>query len=438
VGPDLPVNISTSTVIYAYIKGECADSTIIDSVTIIIISPNVYLGPDIHLACNSDTILNPILLGGISPYEYTWNTGSVDSVVIVGQGVYNVEILDSVGCKASDEIIVTENPPPTFYFGVDYSIPCNTTTIIDPNIFGGVGPYSYSWSDGSSDSLLIVSEGIISLEVSDINNCKANDQIIIRQDSNPQSTISGGGSICDDGTTTSISFTFNGLFPWDLSYTDGSSTIIKNNILYTPYTLPTSIAGNYEIIQVNDVNDCIADISGGKVEVIINSLPIPIITPSEVVIYVGDEVGLSAGSYAYYEWYTKNDSLISFDEVLTVKDSGMFYVWVEDINGCADTSALAIVNVVPLTNLFIPNTFTPNDDDHNELFVIKGDNINAFDIKIFNRWGKLMFMSKSIDKSWDGTFSNKKVQQGTYFYLVEVIGEDENLFKKSGLIKVVY
>ena len=116
----------------------------------------------------------------------------------------------------------------------------------------------------------------------------------------------------------------------------------------------------------------------------------------------------------------------------------MFYVWVEDINGCADTSALAIVNVVPLTNLFIPNTFTPNDDDHNELFVIKGDNINAFDIKIFNRWGKLMFMSKSIDKSWDGTFSNKKVQQGTYFYLVEVIGEDENLFKKSGLIKVVY
>jgi len=438
VGPDLPVSLSTSTVIYAYIKGQCADSTIIDSVTIMITSPNIELGPDLLLACNSNTILNPILLGGISPYTYIWNTGSVDSVITVGQGVYNVEILDSVGCKANDTIIVTENPPPTFDFGVDYSIPCNTTTIIDPNISGGVGPYSYSWNDGSSDSLLIVSEGIISLEVSDINNCKANDQIIITQDLKPQSTISGGGSICDDGTTTSITFTFNGLLPWDLSYTNGSSAIIENNILYTPYILPTSIAGNYEIIQVNDINDCIADTSGGKVEVIVNPLPIPIITPSEVVIYVGNEVGLTAGSYAYYEWYTQNDSLISFEEVLTVENSGKFYIWVEDINGCADTSALAIVNVVPLTNLFIPNTFTPNGDDHNEFFVIQGNYINSFNIKIYNKWGAELFGSDSIYKYWDGTFENRKVQQGTYFYVVEVIGEDENLFKKSGLIEVLY
>jgi hypothetical protein len=49
-----------------------------------------------------------------------------------------------------------------------------------------------------------------------------------------------------------------------------------------------------------------------------------------------------------------------------------------------------------------------------------------------------MFMSESIYKSWDGTFANKKVQEGSYYYQIEVEGEDGNIFKRGGVIKTVY
>jgi gliding motility-associated-like protein len=116
----------------------------------------------------------------------------------------------------------------------------------------------------------------------------------------------------------------------------------------------------------------------------------------------------------------------------------IFYVEVIDFNGCSDISDNAIVNTKPYTELFIPNTFTPNGDDHNELFVISGVNIKAFNIQIFNRWGELMFMSESIYKSWDGTFANNKVQEGLYYYQIEVEGNDGKIFKKGGVIKAIY
>ncbi len=84
-----------------------------------------------------------------------------------------------------------------------------------------------------------------------------------------------------------------------------------------------------------------------------------------------------------------------------------------------------------------PDT-TPNSDDHNELFIIRGVSVKTFNIQIFNRWGELMFMSESIDKSWDGTFDNKKVQEGTYYYNVKVLGDDNRMLELSGTVNIIY
>ena len=183
--------------------------------------------------------------------------------------------------------------------------------------------------------------------------------------------------------------------------------------------------------------DCIAS-NSGIANVIVNPLPIAVITPNDITIYFGEEVDLTTGTYVFYEWYTEFDSLLSTEQILTVQDSGRYKVWVEDGNGCTDKSELAIVRSVPLTQLFIPLAFTPNDDEHNELFVIKGLYIQTFNIKIFDRWGNQLFESDAIDKYWDGTFENKKVQQGTYYYHIEVLGLDSKLFEKSGNIQVLY
>ncbi|MGY8951321.1 MAG: choice-of-anchor L domain-containing protein [Flavobacteriales bacterium] len=395
-----------------------------------------------NIPCNSSITLSAD--GGTAAiyewYDSTSTLISTDSFIIVGPGTYWVQA-SSFGCPVnSDTLRVVADESPSFDFGLDYNIPCNAKTLLDPLITGGLGSlfYQYSWSNGSDSSSVMVSEGTYILDVDDGSGCNFKDTIIITEDAIPKATISGGGSICDDGTTTSITFTFNGLLPWYLIYTDGIDSIYKDNISTSIYTISTFRAGLYDIILADDVNDCIADTSGGKVEVIVNELPIAVITPSEITIYEGEVITLTVGEYQLYEWYNSEDNLLSVHSDLSVTDSDSYYVLVTDENNCKDYSENAIVHTLGRTELYIPTAFTPNGDDHNELFVIHANNIYSYNIKIYNKWGDKLFVSDTIYKSWDGTFDSNKVQQGAYYYNIEVIGEDNQLFVKSGKINVVY
>ena len=395
-----------------------------------------------NIPCNS-TIKLSASGGTGATYEWYDSTAtliSTDSFLAVGPGTYWVEATSS-GCPViSDTLKVVADDSPSFDLGLDYNIPCNTKTLLDPIVIGGLGSffYQYSWNTGSDSSSIMVPEGSYILDVDDGTGCNFKDTITITEDSIPHVTISGGGSICDDGTTTNITFTFNGLLPWDLIYTNGADSITKDNILTSIYTVPTLISGLYDIMLADDINDCVADTFGSKVEVIVNPMPKAVITPSEITIYEGEVINLIVGEYQIYEWYNAEDDLLSVNSELSVTDSGSFYVFVIDKNNCNDFSENAIVHTVRRTEIYIPSAFTPNGDDHNELFVIRGNYIVSYSMKIYNRWGEQLFVSNSIYKYWDGTFESNKVQQGTYFYNIEVYGEDGDLFVKSGRVNVIY
>ena len=410
--------------------------------TLIVIAdegPSVDLGPNIIIPCNADILIDPLVSGGTLPYTYLWSSGNTDSMLILSEGVFSVTATDLLGCTDSDTLEIIYDAPPAIDLGLDYNIPCNTTTTLETNIVGGTPPYTYLWNDGSTETNINVNEGNYMLTVTDLYGCFDSDEINITEDPVPNAVIFGGGAVCDDGSTVDINFYFDGLLPWDLTYTNGSVTSTIYDINDANYSVSTIVAGNYDIILADDVNDCIADVSSvGGIDVIINPLPNAVITPSDVTIYLGDEVELSVGNYSFYEWFTEDDSLISIEETLIVQDSGRYKVWIEDENGCTDVSELAIVRSVPLTQLFVPSAFTPNGDEHNELFVIQGVFVQKFNIKIFDRWGEQLFESSTIEKYWDGTFENKPVQQGTYNYQINVLGEDGKPFTKLGTIKVLY
>jgi gliding motility-associated-like protein len=404
-------------------------------------APSIDLGSNnsIIIACNSDILVEPVVFGGTPPYSYLWNSGDTDSVSVLSDGSHSVIVTDILGCSGADTIEIIYDAPPNVDLGLDYNISCNTSTTLLPNIFGGTAPYSCLWSNGLTDTNIIVSEGSYIITVTDFYGCSDSDEINITEDPTPIVNITGGGAVCDDGTTVTVTFSFNGLIPWDLTYTNGSLSSTVNDISNSLYSISTTNAGNYSVILADDVNDCIAETSALEtIDVIINPLPIAVISPNDITAYIGEEVYLSVGNYMFYEWYTDNDSLIGSEQILTVTDSGRYKVWVEDENGCSDMSEFAIVRSVPLTQLFVPTVFTPNNDEHNELFIIKGLFIEMFNIKIFDRWGEQLFESSSIEKYWDGTFNNKKVQQGTYYYHIEVLGVDGKLFKKPGTIEVLY
>ena len=401
------------------------------------VPPSIDLGADFMIPCNADTLIDPIVSGGTAPYSYLWNSGNTDSMLVFSEGIYNVVVTDFFGCSGADTLEVIYAAAPVIDLGVDYTIPCNTTTILTPNIIGGAPPFSYVWNDGSINSSIAIAEGNYAVTVAGLYGCSDSDAIEITEDTPGTVTVSGGGSICDDGTTIGVSFTFNGLLPWDLEFTNGLSSQAIQSIPSANYLFTTSNSGVYDVVVADDVNDCLAN-TIGTAQVIVYPLPVANISPAESFIYEGDTIVLGVGNYSMYQWYDSEGLELDTLSELTVSDSGIFYVWVRDLNGCEDESEFAIVHTQPQTNLFIPNTFTPNSDDHNELFVIQGINIKTFNIRIFNRWGELLFMSKSIEKSWDGTFANKKVQEGPYYYQIEVLGGDGGIFKKAGTVTVIY
>ncbi len=370
-------------------------------------------------------------------YDISNTVIGTDSFITVGPGQYWVAAT-SVGCAIySDTLTVFSKPPPTFELGLDYNIPCNTTTLIDPIVTGGTGVYNYIWNNGSFDSSLLVGQGYYHLTIDDGTGCLAKDSITITEDAPPTATISGGGSVCDDGSMVNISFDYNGLLPWDLSYTDGTDTVNQNTLNVTNFNLNTLVEGEYSIMQVTDSNGCVATISG-LAQVLIYSMPNAVISPGDTTIYIGQTLTLSTGNFALYIWYNDEDSLLGITQQIEINQEDAYYVWVEDANGCTDISELVFVSLLPKTELFVPTAFTPNRDEHNDLFVIKGDFINSFKMDVVNRWGEVLFTTNSIEKYWDGKFEGKEVVQGTYYYNITLVGQDKKTFVKQGTVEVIY
>ena len=218
---------------------------------------------------------------------------------------------------------------------------------------------------------------------------------------------------------------------------NGVSSAI-NNINTSNYTISTSTPGQYNITVADDINGCEADIIGSNIEVILNPVPNPIINPDFYELYPGEDITLTAGSYAYYWWYADNDSLISESEFLFLDSTLTTYIVVESNDGCIGTSEPAIVQFIPRVELFIPNTFTPNGDEHNELFVIKGRFVTSFNMIITDVWGEMVYKTDKIDKYWDGKYLGVMAQQGVYSYVVDIIGDDGRPFSTSGTVNVIY
>ena len=108
--------------------------------------------------------------------------------------------------------------------------------------------------------------------------------------------------------------------------------------------------------------------------------------------------------------------------------------------GCLDTASKIFT---PPLLFYVPNTFTPDGDEFNNTFIPVFSNINKVEsihLLIYNRWGEIVFESKNIDFGWDGTYKNRKAQDGTYTWELiftdnSCIGKKEHLYGHVNLIR---
>ena len=84
-------------------------------------------------------------------------------------------------------------------------------------------------------------------------------------------------------------------------------------------------------------------------------------------------------------------------------------------------SNLSCISQVPV--IFVPNTFTPNGDEHNELFrpITYFVSEIGYSFSIFNRNGEKIFETNDPQKGWDGTYQGSHVKNGSYVYHLQYI-----------------
>jgi len=113
------------------------------------------------------------------------------------------------------------------------------------------------------------------------------------------------------------------------------------------------------------------------------------------------------------------------DPVITISTPGIYSV--EVFTPCVSATGLVEVTAMDdcdgMIDIFIPNVFSPNDDQVNDKFILSFDGdqqIIAIEGSIFDRWGNLVFSSKEDPFEWDGRFKDQEVMPGVYVYLIKL------------------
>jgi len=87
--------------------------------------------------------------------------------------------------------------------------------------------------------------------------------------------------------------------------------------------------------------------------------------------------------------------------------------------------------------LFIPNAFTPNGDGKNDNYEVYAEFVESFNMKIFDRWGKLVFEINNPTQTWDGSYKSIPCPEDVYVYYIEAKGFLGETYKKSGTITLI-
>lgn len=163
--------------------------------------------------------------------------------------------------------------------------------------------------------------------------------------------------------------------------------------------------------------------------------PIAAFSANPTQVEINDPVAftnLSSGAVEY-EW-NFGDFTGTFGDVNPThiyESPGFYLVYLVAFTdfGCSDTASQAILVEEPLI-YYIPNTFTPDNDQFNQTFkpvMSQGVDIFGYQLLIFNRWGEVLFESNDAEFGWDGTYGGKIVQDGTYVWKIRyrLIGVDK-------------
>ena len=157
---------------------------------------------------------------------------------------------------------------------------------------------------------------------------------------------------------------------------------------------------------------------------------------NDTTIVVGEQIQFNASGGNQYLWtpgtYLNITNIADPVGLYPFIDTIQYTVNITSSNGCVGSDDI-VVRVVKQGSYFMPSGFTPNNDGNNDRIrpiLIGYTKLNYF--SVYNRWGELIFNSKNINDSWDGTYKDQKCEMGTYFYSISVTDRNNKVDNYKG------
>ncbi|WP_177181134.1 gliding motility-associated C-terminal domain-containing protein [Parapedobacter koreensis] len=158
-------------------------------------------------------------------------------------------------------------------------------------------------------------------------------------------------------------------------------------------------------------------------------LPMPQLRDTVICVAKGEIVRMEAPTgFMVYRWNGGTSS----DRYLDIAAPGTYSLQVEDENGCTATTTFEVRAYCE--EITIPNTFSPNGDGINDVWVIGGIEDGSAVVTIFDRNGQEVFHSRGYAVPWDGSYKGRLVPVGAYYYtIITALGE-----RYRGSLTVLY
>ncbi len=319
-------------------------------------------------------------------------------------GIYHDTIPTST-CDSIVTMTLTLAPVPMVSLGNDTSLCTGESLLLD----AGTQHHTYRWNNDpllTSHSLMVNSVGKNSVVVTNVEGCSATDTMeIIQIHPLPIANAGPDQGICA-GQTGTLTASGGASYQW-LPGGETSSTL----------QVRPSVTSHYVLI-VYSTHGC-TSVDTVTVHISSPSPESPFDQASVEHCFEDEPYTIQARGKSFL-WNQTGDTT----HYLVIHQAGIYQVTTTDENGCSSRGEI-IIEESCLPRLFVPSAFSPNGDGTNDELEIFGKYFRDFELKIFNRWGEIIFISNDRHKTWDGMYRNEEMPIGTYPWIIHYKNEND-------------
>ncbi len=411
----------------------------------------IQVSQPITICTGGSATLNGIPSGGSQPYNYLWSNGSTTSQISVfplSSSSYTLTVTDSHGCSVTAAPLpVTVLPPLSVTAIYPDSVCKGNLAQVQVTASGGDGNYDFAWSNnlaGPTNAILIAGDSTITISVTD--GCASplvQTSVFITAMLPPEVLLNvATQSGCEPYSAQfAVNPTWAPGYAYLWNFGDGFTSSLSS---------PSHV---YTQDGVYNVSLTVSYSTPGGCSTVLHFPAAVQVKPLPVARFIYDpakptrnhpEVYFTDRSTGAIDWYwTFGDGSPEVREqntIHTYADTGTYVarLRIQSTDGCQD-STYQIITVKDDLQVFIPNAFTPNGSGTNDYFKIYGVGFTSYELFIYDRWGKLVYHSKSRDSAWDGKDATTgiPVPQGLYVYKVSIIDNSGNLHNRFNHVTVI-